>query len=158
MKSGGMSVLSLARTVLLGLEFICGIIIWGVAAGKIKDTFVDDLVDIARAAKFAIAWGVIGWIIVTIMLILNIMGYFMTSFLPPMVEAIIQVVLAIVFWMVGGIVTAAKFPDTRLRPLNTVIAFFWINFVLSLASAVVCFLQSRSDGLPAGGNSKEDEV
>jgi len=140
--------LTISRTALLGIEWIFSICIFAIAA---------DISFRTSIVNFAIAWGVIAFLILTLMLIWSIMDYFTNYHFPAMIEFYAQLGLVVIFWFIGGIcVSAVQSLDSNW---DAVIAFFWVNFVLGIISAGLSFWAAKNDdglGGDAGGESKAE--
>ena len=76
------------------------------------------------------------------------MVYCIEFTLPAQIEMFVQIGLAVIFWLIGGRVYAARgygFPFTRRRGI---IAMFFLNMAMSIGSAVVCFFIAKDEDLP----------
>uniref|UniRef100_A0A7S3A557 MARVEL domain-containing protein n=1 Tax=Rhodosorus marinus TaxID=101924 RepID=A0A7S3A557_9RHOD len=141
--------LTISRTALLGIEWIFSICIFAIAA---DENFRSSIV------SFAIAWGVLAFIPLTLLLIWSIMDYFTNYHFPAMYEFYAQCVLVVIFWFIGGISVSAVRPAFESN-WNAVIAFFWVNFVLGIISAAMSFWDAKNDdGGEAGEPKAEAEI
>mmetsp|Transcript_19287 Transcript_19287/g.27962 ORF Transcript_19287/g.27962 Transcript_19287/m.27962 type:complete len:202 (-) Transcript_19287:116-721(-) len=160
---------------LMSLEWIFALIIFSVGSSVYDDwQRADEAIDsspnlldlqfTAPTAAFLISWAVIGFVILTGMLAMFCMTFCSDKGLSPAVELMCQLVLAWIFWFVGGIVAVVRlnppeFATETFSQADTIKSFYWILFGFSFFSMGVSALevaQERKER-PAKGDTEMDD-
>ncbi|KAF6001639.1 hypothetical protein F1559_000522 [Cyanidiococcus yangmingshanensis] len=135
---------SLSKSLLYLLEFTWAIVVFGVTANTLYNGTHCSLssTDSTALCRYAIALGVIGWVIVLILAIIYFGTNALAKNLPPVYEMIVQIFLT-VWWFIGSVVISADLGSASPNQvdINTVIAFSWMLFVMHLVHTGICLWQ-----------------
>ncbi|BAM79327.1 hypothetical protein CYME_CME106C [Cyanidioschyzon merolae strain 10D] len=135
---------SLSKTLLYLCEFTWAIVVFGVTANSLYNGSQCALSSTNSTAlcRYAIALGVIGWVLVLILSVVYFATNALARILPPVYEMIVQLFL-MVWWFIGSVVISASLGSSSPNQvsINTVIAFSWMLFVMHLVHSGICLWQ-----------------
>mmetsp|Transcript_18530 Transcript_18530/g.18609 ORF Transcript_18530/g.18609 Transcript_18530/m.18609 type:complete len:157 (+) Transcript_18530:76-546(+) len=147
-----MTPFEIGKIVLYFIEWIWTLVIFAVTAdsGSVAGVCLFD--GTASVCNFAIAAGVIGWILVTLVGGAVVFGILKNSsgMIPAKIEFGVHVFLCIWFFILACVVSA-NYP-LKNDTTNTVVAFSWMLVFFHLMSAGLAFLERNKgdtgDGMP----------
>jgi hypothetical protein len=135
---------SLSKTLLYLLEFTWAIVVFGVTANTLYDgtQCILSSNDSTALCRYAIALGVIGWVIVLILAVIYFATNALAKSLSPAYEMIAHIFLTI-WWFIGSVAISASLGSSSPNQvdINTVIAFSWMLFVMHLVHTGICLWQ-----------------
>mmetsp|Transcript_8486 Transcript_8486/g.22336 ORF Transcript_8486/g.22336 Transcript_8486/m.22336 type:complete len:158 (+) Transcript_8486:48-521(+) len=140
--------LLIAKGVLYFFEWIWSLCIFAVTSSDLKGGNVCAFGKMS-VCDYAIAAGVIGWLLITVLALGVLAGGFMGKFgIPPKIEFATQAFLA-VWFLILAIVLSAELPALRFDAINAVVAFSWMITIMCMGSAAIAFLERNKSSDPS---------
>ena len=137
---------SFSKSLLYLLEFVWAIVVFGVTANTIYKGDSCPLSDSDSTAlcRYAIALGVVGWVLVLIIAAVYFGSNATGRGLPFLYEAFVHAFL-VIWWFIGSVIISSNLGSSspNQASINTVVAFSWMIFVWHSAHTGICVAQWR---------------
>ncbi|GJD08518.1 hypothetical protein Gasu2_28150 [Galdieria sulphuraria] len=128
-KEINIDVIAILKCLLYSLEFIWAIVVFAVSSSK---------------AKSPPAWGVIGWLLTILIIVLVVLHVLKDTSFSPLKECIANGVMG-VWWFIAAVVFSAKEHDHVSEATNTITAFAWMLTIFAACSSALALYQSQRE-------------
>jgi len=143
-KEVNIDLVAILKCFLYSLEFIWSIVVFAVSASKAKSPPGTCQYGPMSVCNFGIAWGVIGWLLTILIIVLVVLHVVKDASFTPLKECIANAVMA-VWWFIAAVVFSAKEHDHVSETTNTITAFSWMLAIFAACSSALALYQSQRE-------------